>query len=163
MNEEELRGSVAPAMPMPSIPWPLPKDGSRVGVEVARYRRESTSARNAAERVFFVRMRIVSSGLLRFIEFRSVWLDCDVVTGRVRFECLIPCGEAEMEIASSKEAWKRSSVVIAGEMKGRKVPASLEKVFSGIVDRVKEFASREEKRYQTARLASEERMEVGCF
>src|ERR1035438_93606 len=81
--------------------WPIPKEGAEI--EVARYRREATSSKNAVEHMFFIRIRIVATGLLKSIEFRSYWRERDVVTEREFYDFPIPCGEAEVQILSVRE------------------------------------------------------------
>jgi hypothetical protein len=148
------------------MPWPIPEQGAEI--EAAKYRRESTENANAKERIFFVRVRVVS-GELTYIELRSYRRERDVVTKRESYDSLLACNaciDADVEIVGKKGrlGWRGGQwFVMAQEMKGRKVPANLEKVFSEIVGRVREFAEREEKRYSVARAASEARMEEGIF
>jgi hypothetical protein len=74
----------------PSFPWPIPEEGAEI--EVARYRRENTSSKNSVDRMFFVRVRILSTELLKYIEFRSYWRERDVVTEREFYDFPIAGG-----------------------------------------------------------------------
>jgi hypothetical protein len=166
ITDEERRGPIAPTMPGPSMPWPIPEQGAEI--EVKKYQRQPTENKNAQERRFFVRVRVVSGKLtyIEYIELRSYRRERDVVTKRESYDSLLACIDADVEIVGKKgrRGWRGGQwFVTAQEMKGLKVPANLDKVFSEIVGRVREFAEREEKRYLVARAASEERMEAGCF
>jgi hypothetical protein len=139
-----------------SMPWPIPEQGA--DIEVVSYRREPTENKNAKERLFFVRLRVVP-GELRYIELRSYWRERDVVTKRESYDSGVVCGEADVEIVSKgrRLGWLGPWFVDAKEMKGRKPPATLEKVFTDILERVRQFALCHEARYRSARAANEQR------
>jgi hypothetical protein len=71
----------------------------------------------------------------------------------------------EVQILSvrKKKHWLGAWVVPPGEMKGRKVPVRLEKVFLEVGRRVRVVANHEYQRYQRARAASEEREGTAFF